>query len=61
MADRRGPSWLRLTEKARRELILADPPPVLLELAIQVDAHVPLRRTDGGVWCRTEEDESCPA
>lgn len=55
-ADGSGRTWIKLTPKARREAMISDPPPVLLELAIQVDAHVPLRRADGGVWCKTEED-----
>ncbi len=42
MADRRGPSWLHLTDKARRELMISDPPPVLRKLAAQVEAHVPI-------------------
>ncbi len=41
-ADGSGRNWLRLTQKARRELMISDPPPVLRELAAQVEAHVPL-------------------
>ena len=51
-----GRTWIRLTEKARRELMIADPPQVLRELAAQVDAHAPLVWERGMVWGTAKED-----
>ena len=56
-----GRTWIRLTEKARRELMIADPPQVLRELAAQVEAHVPLAWERGMVWGTAKEERSCRA